>query len=172
MGSSIPQRPGNREIEMTVVYACIDSISQIHLVAWRTGNDESYKATKEMADRAYGDERILLVGRQDLRGDVEPVYARASAWNGWHRVSNMHVRLAQHFSHSAATDPTPKSARMLVELDCGGIAENVISDHDLHDAVSRLQSCLRALGVDRGDESYLPIVAACGRPNLSARAVA
>jgi len=156
---------------MTIVFCCLESISQLPKAIWIRGNDKSYEVTQRLAESLFSDDYILLVGREDKRGGVEPVYAR-NGWAGWCRVSDMLVRVAQHFAFSPANAPAPREARMIVESEVGGLDQNNISDRELHAAISNLQNALRAVGVDLGDISYNAISAACGRQNLSAAAAA
>lgn len=150
-----------------IVYTNVKSIEDISAAKWAVGNQDSYEATKKLADRGHG---ISLIARKHRDG-VSICYAKTQR-SGWRTVGAWHLTLAKFFLSKLVTAPAgdalstffesmddaaaSNAATQLIALKVGAQAEYT-EFGAVHGAINEINAELTALGVPPGDWSFIPM---------------
>lgn len=157
-----------------VVFTAISSLDRLACAVWFDGAQDSYEATKQMAQKArrHEDDFIFLIGREGKDGRVQ-VTECANPGREWRVCNARHLRLADYFMRRLADAPKEKflapffeeidsevernDAVQLIAAECGTNGDCSESG-EVHMTILDIMGVLDRLGVPAGDWTFDPMM--------------
>lgn len=144
----------------------LESASDLQKANWKSGNNESYENTKEMADVGYG---ISVIARIEKRWNTIRICYAKTRNTEWRPVNSNHLTLIEFFQKKLTQAPSGKCLSVFFDgIDCQKTIKAVVgliaaecginaTEDQAEIAIHKINADLAALGLVIGDWTFYPM---------------